>query len=96
MGPQAVQLLPAEQGRRAQGNALDHEALVWVLSALSQFYRIPFDEKLVTGQLAPPYDFDTVARAAESLGLRAGWKALPAAQAEDTFCPICRSASPGF
>ena len=88
MGPQAVQLLPAEQGRRAQGNALDHEALVWVLSALSQFYRIPFDEKLVTGQLAPPYDFDTVARAAESLGLRAGWKALPAARLKKLSAPF--------
>ena len=68
MGPQAVQSAPAERlqqkGERAQGDALDHEALVWVLSALSQFFRIPFDEKLVTGQLSPPYDFDTVARAA--------------------------------
>ena len=62
MGPQAVRVLPAEQGTRAKGDALDHEALVWVLSALCQFFRIPFDEKLVTGQLSPPYDFEIVAR----------------------------------
>ena len=85
MGPQALQSLSAERlqeqkGGRARGPALDREALVWVLSALSQIFRIPFDEKLVTSQLAHPYDFDTVARAAQSLGLRAGWKALSASR----------------
>jgi hypothetical protein len=84
LGTQAVQPLPSgrlqEQGRRAKSNTLDHEALVWVLSALSQVFRIPFDERLLTGELAPPYDFESVARSAGSLGLRAGWKALPASR----------------
>ena len=75
MGPQAVQSLPSgrrqQQGRRARDEALDREALVWVLSALSQYFRIPFDERLVTSQVSPPYDFESVARAAGLLGLRA-------------------------
>jgi subfamily B ATP-binding cassette protein HlyB/CyaB len=87
-----MQSLPAgrlqQKGERAQGDAFDHEALVWVLSAFSQYFRIPFDEKLVTGQLSPPYDFDTVARAAEFLGLRAGWKALPAARRKKLTAPF--------
>lgn len=92
MGPQAVQPLPAgglqQQGRRARSEALDREALVWVLSALSQYFRLPFDERLVTGQLSPPYDFESVARAAASLGLRAGWKALPAARLKKLTAPF--------
>ena len=77
-----------QKGQRAQGDALDLEALVWVLSALSQIFRIPFDEKLVTSQLAHPYDFDTVARAAQSLGLRAGWKALSASRFKKLSAPF--------
>lgn len=59
-----------------------------MLSALCQFFRIPFDEKLVTGQLSPPYDFELVARAAGSLGLRAGWKALPANKLKKLAAPF--------
>ena len=92
MGPQAVQSLPAGrlqlQGERAHGDALGHEALVWALSALSQYFRIPFDERLVTGQLSPPYDFESVARAADLIGLRAGWKALPAARLKKLSAPF--------
>jgi subfamily B ATP-binding cassette protein HlyB/CyaB len=92
LGPQAVQPLPAgrlrQQGRRARSDALDREALVWVLSALSQVFRIPFDEKLITGQLSPPYDFESVVRAAGSLGLRAGWKALPASRLKKLTAPF--------
>ena len=99
MGPQAVQALPAERlreqkGGRARGAALDREALVWVLSALSQVFRIPFDEKLVTGQLSPPYDLESVARAAESLGLRAGWKALPASKLKKLTAPFVVALAP--
>ena len=96
MGPQAVQGLPAEQGTRAQGDALDHAALVWVLGAFSQVFRIPFDEKLVACQLSPPYDFESVARAAESLGLRAGWKALPAARLKKLTAPFVVVLAPVF
>ena len=92
MGPQAVQSLPAgglqQQGGRAQNDVLGHEALVWVLSALSQYFRIPFDERLVTGQLSPPYDLDSVERAADLLGLRAGWKSLPAARLKKLSAPF--------
>ena len=54
MGPQALHSrrtarLREEKGDRARRSALDHEALVWVLSALSQVFRIPFDPKLVLG-----------------------------------------------
>ena len=87
-----MQSLPAgglrQQGGRAQNDVLGHEALVWVLSVLSQYFRIPFDERLVTGQLSPPYDFDSVARAAELLGLRAGWKPLPAARLKKLSAPF--------
>ena len=87
-----MQSLPAgglqQQGGRAQNDVLGHEALVWVLSALSQYFRIPFDERLVTGQLSPPYDFDSVARAADLLGLRAAWKALPAARLKKLSAPF--------
>ena len=94
MGPQAGQALPAEERTREKGNSLDQQALVWVLSALSQYFRIPFDEKLVTSQLSPPYDFDTVVRAAGSLGLRAGWKALPAARLKKLPAPFVVLLSP--
>ncbi|MEO8166494.1 MAG: ABC transporter transmembrane domain-containing protein, partial [Betaproteobacteria bacterium] len=83
-----------ENERRESGTALDREALVWVLAALSQVFRIPFDPKLVLGQLSPPYDLDTVARAAESLGLRAAWKALPAAKLRKLTAPFVVTLQP--
>jgi subfamily B ATP-binding cassette protein HlyB/CyaB len=99
LGPQAVQPLPAgrlqeKRGDRARGTALDREALVWALSALSQYFRIPFDEKLVVGQVSPPYDFDSVTRAAGALGLRAGWKALPASKLKKLAAPFVVMLSP--
>ena len=99
MGPQAVQSLPAgrlqeQKGGRARGTALDRKALVWVLSALSQVFRIPFDEKLVTGQLSLPYDLESVARAAGSLDLRAGWKALPASKLKKLTAPFAVTLAP--
>ncbi len=77
-----------QQGGPARSDALGREELVWVLSALCQYFRIPFDEGLVTGQLAPPYEFETVARAAGLLGLRAGWKALPASRLRKLTAPF--------
>ena len=83
---------------RARRIALDREALIWVLSALSQVFRIPFDQEFLSGQLSPPYDLELVARAAGSLGLRAGWKALPASKLSKltapfvvTLVPVCFS-----
>ena len=97
MGPQALKSLPAarlQEKDRAKGIALDHEALVWVLSALSQVFRIPFDQKLVVGQLSPPYDYETAARAAESLGLRATWKTLPVARLKKLSAPFVVALAP--
>jgi len=37
------------EGRNSHGAALPGDALVWALSALAQAFRIPSDEKLVTG-----------------------------------------------
>ena len=96
LGPQSVQVLPAEQGTRAKRDTFDHEALVWVLSAFSQVFRLPFDEKLVASQLAPPYDFESVVRGVESLGLRAGWKALPAARLKKLTAPFVVVLAPVF
>lgn len=68
-----------QSGRRAQRDVLDQGVLVWTLSAFSQHFRIPFDERLVLSQLSPPYDLDSIPRAAELIDLRASWKS-PAAK----------------
>jgi len=101
LGLQALQSLSAGERQkvkadRARETALDHEALVWVLSALSQLFGIPFDSKLVVGQFSPPYGFDTVARAADSLGLRAGWKNLPASRLKKLVAPFVVTLLPIF
>jgi subfamily B ATP-binding cassette protein HlyB/CyaB len=99
LAPQAMQSLHAERlqeqtGRRARSDALDREVLVWVLAALSQVFRIPFDEKLLSGQFSPPYDFESVARAAGLLGLRAGWKVLPASKLKKLTAPFVVTLAP--
>ena len=43
------------EGGNSHGAVLPREALVWTLSALTQAFRIPFDENLVTGQTPPPH-----------------------------------------
>jgi subfamily B ATP-binding cassette protein HlyB/CyaB len=100
LGPQAAQSLPAgrlqQPGRRAREGALDREALAWALSALCQYFRIPFDEALAANQLAPPYDLESVARAAQLLGLRATWKALPAARLKKLAAPFIVVLAPVF
>jgi subfamily B ATP-binding cassette protein HlyB/CyaB len=99
LGPHAVQPLTGKRLRQQKGEwaserSLDSEELVWVLSALSQYFRIPFDEKLILGQLSPPYDFESVTRAADALGLRASWKALPAARLKKLTAPFVVLLSP--
>jgi hypothetical protein len=44
---------------------LPREALVWVLAALTQAFHIPFEEKLVTGQMPPPYGVNSIVLAAD-------------------------------
>ena len=43
-GPDAL------EGRNSHGAVLPGDVLVWALSALTQAFRVPFDEKLDTGQ----------------------------------------------
>ena len=84
---QSKPLAPGSGGP-AQDGAVGREALVWVLGALSQVFRIPFDEQLVSSQLTPPCDIDTIVRVADSLGLRAAWKKLPAARLAKLAAPF--------
>ncbi len=84
---QSEPLAPGSGGP-AQDGAVGREALVWVLGALSQVFRIPFDEQLVSSQLTPPCDIDTIVRIADSLGLRAAWKKLPAARLSKLAAPF--------
>ena len=46
---------------KSRAGALNAQAMVWALSALTQFHRLPFDPALVMGQMAPPYDLDALA-----------------------------------
>lgn len=54
---------------------LGDDFLVWALSAFSQFFRIPFDARLLLGQFPPPHDEDAVVAAAGATGLRSAWQA---------------------
>lgn len=99
LGPQAVQPLPAggrqQEGRRARNDALARDALLWLLCALSQVFRIPVDEKLVTGQLSPPYDLESVARRRIAGFVRA-LEGAGGREAEDTYGAFRSSACSGF
>ena len=86
--------LGERKGGRAQQDALDSDALVWVLAALAQYFRIPFDARLVLGRFPPPHGFDTVVSAAASLGLRAGWRARPAASLTRITAPFVAVMTP--
>lgn len=66
----------SRQGRHAEPWGRD--ALAWALSALSQYFRILFDERLVLGQIAPPYGPASLLEAAEAIGLRCAWREIPA------------------
>lgn len=101
MNLRAVQSLPEEglpgpNGGRAQKNALDRAALVWALSALAQAFRIPFDENLVAGQMPPPYGIDSIAFAADLLGLRAAWERRPASALRKLAAPFLVLLSPAL
>ena len=76
------------EGRNSHGAVLPSEMLVWALSALTQAFGIPFDEKLVTGQMPPPYRVDSIALAADMLGLRAAWTKRPATALRKLVAPF--------
>jgi subfamily B ATP-binding cassette protein HlyB/CyaB len=90
MEPRAARS-PDGRGLRQPGEGaerIDREAVVWVLSALSQYFRIPFDERLVLGQVSPPFDCKSMVRAADIVGLRAAWKSRPASALRKTVAPF--------
>ncbi|MFN0038442.1 MAG: peptidase domain-containing ABC transporter [Burkholderiales bacterium] len=80
--------LSATRGGGAQDNALDRDTLVWVLSALAQYHRIPFDPQLALGALPPPYGFDSIAMAANALGLDCAWSKRSAPALKNLATPF--------
>lgn len=78
----------ANQGRQSVRAGLSAEALVWALSALARAHRIAFDEKLVMAQFPPPHRLDTIERAAERLGLQAGWTPCDGPALRDMATPF--------
>jgi len=86
----------ASEGRNSLGAVLPREALVWALSALTQAFRIPFDEKLVTGQMPPPYGVNSIVLAADLLGLRAAWTKRPASALRKLVAPFLVLLSPAL
>ncbi len=86
----------AFEGRDSLGAVLPREALVWVLAALTQAFRIPFDEKLVAGQLPPPYAINSIVLAADLLGLRAAWAKQPASALRELAAPFLVLVSPAL
>ena len=85
-----------KKGGRAREAALDRDALVWALSALTQATRSPVDEKLLTGQIPPPYGVSSVVLGAEMLGLRAAWAKRPASSHRTLAAPFLVLLSPSL
>lgn len=52
----------ASEGGNSRGAELPREVLVWALAALTQAFRIPFDEKFLAGQMPPPYEVNSMLR----------------------------------
>jgi hypothetical protein len=86
----------ASEGRNSLGAVLPRAALVWALSALTQAFRIPFDEKLVTGQMPPPYGVNSIVLGADLLGLRAAWAKRPASALRKLVAPFLVLLSPAL
>jgi subfamily B ATP-binding cassette protein HlyB/CyaB len=84
----ALQGPDTSEGRNSHGAVLPRDTLVWALSALTQAFGIPFDEKLVTGQIPPPYRVHSIALAADLLGLRAAWTKRPASALRKLVAPF--------
>lgn len=86
----------ASKGRDSLGTVLPREVLVWALSARTQPFRIPFDEKLVTGQMPPPYGINAIVLAADLLGLRAAWAKRRASALRKLVAPFLVLVSPAL
>lgn len=78
----------APEGRNSLGAVLPGAALVWALSPPTQAFRVPFDERPVTGQMPPPYGVNSIVLAADLLGLRAVWAKRPASALRKRVAPF--------
>jgi subfamily B ATP-binding cassette protein HlyB/CyaB len=96
LGARVVQSLPDGGLLQPKGRAeeIGRDALVWALSALCQYFRIPFDEKLILGEIPPPYGHEAVITAAEWLGLSAAWKPKSASALKKTSVPFIALLAP--
>jgi subfamily B ATP-binding cassette protein HlyB/CyaB len=98
--PNARRCLAAATGRLRREEftwrLLPREALAWVLSTLTQTFRIPFDEKLVTGPMRPPYGVDPKVLVADLLGLRTAWAERPAFALRKLVAPFLILLSPAL
>lgn len=56
---------------------IDTESAIWLMAALADYYRIPFDAELVLKQLPPPLTIPALVEAFQSLGFKAGLVAWP-------------------
>ena len=54
------------------------DVFAWALQGMCQLYRIPFAPNLLLQQVSPPYTIISLQQAAESLGLKAGLRDVPA------------------
>jgi subfamily B ATP-binding cassette protein HlyB/CyaB len=89
LGPQLVQPLAGGlPNARGEGDERGRAAVAWALSALCQYFRIPFDEKLVLDQVPPPYGPAALAAAAQCVGLDAAWKSRPLGALEKAVAPF--------
>ena len=86
----------ASKGRNSLGAVLPGAALVWALSAPTQAFRVPFDEKLDAGQTPPPHGVNSMVLAADLLGLRAAWSKRPASALRKRVAPFLVFLSPAL
>jgi len=97
LDPRAVQPSPFGwlPGRGREAEQPGRDFLDWALSALSQYFRVPFDSRLVLDQFPPPYDDASIVAAAEAIGLRSSWKSRPASELKRAPLPFIAELSPG-
>lgn len=69
---------------RASDHGLQLNELLWLLGALCNFFRTPFDAQLIQREFPPPYSLASLHEAARALGFKTGhshhpveWQQLP-------------------
>jgi ATP-binding cassette, subfamily B, bacterial HlyB/CyaB len=89
----------ATKGSGSGRDAFSRDSILWVLAAFCQYFRIPFDSRLASSELLPPFNAAALVSAAESLAFRARWEAQPArtlAKLTAPFAALLKPANPGF